>query len=426
MTEFRQRKPQRRPGERRRFVASVLPTANDRHVAHNGYSPVVKSDGRVAFVHQPDEDGPASGRVFSVAADGSDLKAEHPTVDLPLGGCWAPDFDRGTGRMVCHAAGPDAAEATDASGAAFASAHGAQRAELPDRSLEIHSIRGSFPALTPEGEVLSTLRVRSLMEAEAGQFEDLTVPLHLSAIDGTGLREVFAPTSGIAWGANVARDAGWVVVGVGPTFGRPGSSVDIWRFRIDGSQATNLTPSSPGNDAFPSVSSDGRRIVFRRPRNSDPAEPGDPSDQNEMAVFVMDGDGGNARRLTTGTERETAPSISPDGEWVAYVVISGYGSEAKIWLARADGSEQRLLEPDRAHIPDRSMHPTFSPDGKWVAFTSDRGGLNDEWLVTPGPETYGELWAVPVSGGPAMRLTHDKWTDGPSDWGSARLPDRER
>jgi len=195
------------------------------------------------------------------------------------------------------------------------------------------------------------------MEAEAGQLEELAVPLNVSAIDGTALRKVFSPSSGIAWGAKVARDAGWVVVSVGPTFGAPGASVDLWKFRLDGSRATNLTPNTPGNEAFPSISSDGRRIVFRGPRDRDAL--GD----HEMAIFVMDGDGSNSRRLTTGTARETAPSISADGEWVVYVVITGRGSEAKVRLSRVDGSEDRLLEPDRAHLPDRSMHPTFSPDG---------------------------------------------------------------
>jgi hypothetical protein len=52
--------------------------------------------------------------------------------------------------------------------------------------------------------------------------------------------------------------------------------------------------------------------------------------------------------------------------------------------------------------------------------------LNDEWPLTVAPQPYGELWAVPASGGPAVRLTHDKWEDGPSDWGYVRLSDRQR
>ena len=140
-----------------------------------------------------------------------------------------------------------------------------------------------------------------------------------------------------------------------------------------------------------------------------------------MAIFVTDGQGKNQRRLTTGTARETMPAISPDGEWVAYVVVGEYDL-AKIWLSRRDGSQRRLLEPERSHISDLSLHPRFSPDGRWIVFTSDRGGLNDERPLTPQPQPYGDLWAVPVAGGPAVRVTSDKWEDGPNDWGYIRLP----
>ena len=75
----------------------------------------------------------------------------------------------------------------------------------------------------------------------------------------------------------------------------------------------------------------------------------------------------------------------------------------KLWLQRLDGSESRFLEAERLHIPDTSMHPHFSPDGKWVVVTSNRSGLNDEWLLTWFPQPYGELWAVPVTGGTAVR-----------------------
>lgn len=65
--------------------------------------------------------------------------------------------------------------------------------------------------------------------------------------------------------------------------------------------------------------------------------------------------------------------------------------------------------------------------GRWVVFTSDRAHNNDEWpLMNWFPQPYGELWAVPVRGGAAIRLRHNKWEDGPSDWGYLRLPARPR
>ena len=94
----------------------------------------------------------------------------------------------------------------------------------------------------------------------------------------------------------------------------------------------------------------------------------------------------------------------------------------KLWIQRLDGTEGRFVEPERLEIPDVSMHPRFSPDGKWIVFTSDRGGLNDEPALTWFPQPYGDLWAVPADGAAAVRLLHNKWEDGPSDWGFVRLP----
>jgi Tol biopolymer transport system component len=398
----------------------ALDGSDDVLVVEGAYSPAIGPEGRIAFVRPSKDDGPPtfySGRVHSVAADGSDSRAESPELESWLDSRFAPDYDRHTGRMVCHGASGDPLEGPELPhGRAFKSYTDTRRVELTDRTVELHGVGSYFPALTPTGDVLSTLRVRSARDASAGRLEELTVPLHVSAIDGSELREVFDPSSGIAWGAHVAPDAGWVVASVGLTFGAADTDVDVWKFRLDGSEATNLTSGSPGNNALPNISADGERIVFRRPRES----PGD----GEMAVFLMDGQGENQRRLTTGPNRETMPAISPDGTWVAYVVLSGY-EVAKIWLSRVDGSERRLLEPERADIPDLSLHPRFSPDGQWVVFTSDRGGLNDERLLTPQPQPYGELYAVPISGGPALRLTHDKWENGPNDWGYLR-PATER
>jgi Tol biopolymer transport system component len=125
-------------------------------------------------------------------------------------------------------------------------------------------------------------------------------------------------------------------VAVGPTFGASDSDVDIWKVRLDGSGAVNLTPDSPANDAFPSISADGRRIVFRNGRDGGRGEaPRDPA--ADMAIYVMGGDGEDSHRLTDADARETMPAISPDGEWVVYVVREP--ESAKLRLSRVDGSD---------------------------------------------------------------------------------------
>lgn len=245
---------------------------SDELVARNGYSPTVGPDGRVAFVRPRDDDGPpryTSGRIFSVGPDGSDLRLESAS----LAHCFAPDFHPGSGRMVCHGFAPAAGLVND-HGSPFAPPGSIQRVGLPDRTIALRGVRGAFPALTTDGEVVSTIRGNHRRAFRRGGNESGGLPLHVSAIDGTGSRELITPPSGIPWDPDVAQEAGWLVFTVGQSFSGARENVDIWKARLDGSGAKNLTAGYDFNAALPSVSADGRRIVFRRPRGPTPGASG--------------------------------------------------------------------------------------------------------------------------------------------------------
>jgi hypothetical protein len=342
-----------------------------------------------------------SGHIYSVAADGTDLQLESDTTRS----YFAPDFDPRSGRMLAHGPGPDHGMPMVYGGfSSFAPPETRRRVELPDRTIALRGIRGGdFPAITTDGMVVSS-------PAQRGA----TLPVNLSFVDGSEMHELFRPEHGVAWGASAARQTGAMVVAVGPAFAFPPDEperVDIWRFDADGGNPVNLTSDSPANDALPHVSADGRRVVFRSDRDGG------------RQVYIMDSDGRNVRRLSEAGGIETMPALSPDGEWVVFSTDRAGGMQ--LYLQRVDGSEGRFLEPGRLDLPEFNMHARFSPDGEWVVFTSSRSGFNDEWPLTLFPQPYGELWAVPVAGGPAVRLTHDKWEDGPSDWGFVRLPSYE-
>jgi len=93
-------------------------------------------------------------------------------------------------------------------------------------------------------------------------------------------------------------------------------------------------------------------------------------------------------------KRPGAPSLSPDGRWVAVELTSYDMKENKgtsdIWLLATDGSAQRRLT---AHS-GRSSSPAWSPDGNWIAFLAKREG--DE-------ET--QVYLISPTGGEARRLT---------------------
>lgn len=371
--------------------------SGDEHIVSNGFSPDIRGDGRIAFVQPSPKTNPFSpseGHVYSIAHDGSDLRIESSdTLN-----CFAPNYDRSSERLVCHGSSALDQYVVFDSEETFAPDGAANRIELADRTVELRGVRGAFPAITASGDVVSTF----------------ARTLQVSDIDGNGMRELFNASSGSPWGAASAANIDWIVVGAGPQFADADERVDIWKVFLDGSDPINLTADSPANDALPHVSADGNRIVFRSGRDGN------------MATYMMDNDGRNVQRLTHTEARETMPALSPDGEWIV-ITTDGLDPrlswfQRKLWVQRVDGTEGRYLEPDRMDLPDLSMHPRFSPDGKWVVFTSNRAGLNDEWPLTWFPQPYGEIWAVPVKGGPAVRLTNDKWENGPNDWGYVRLP----
>jgi dipeptidyl aminopeptidase/acylaminoacyl peptidase len=87
------------------------------------------------------------------------------------------------------------------------------------------------------------------------------------------------------------------------------------------------------------------------------------------------------------------PEISPDGQWVAYVVrtkmLKEDKNETRIWMISTRDGDAIPLTAEGVS----STHPRWSPDGKYLALSSARnGGKNQVWLLNR-------------LGGEAVRLT---------------------
>lgn len=84
--------------------------------------------------------------------------------------------------------------------------------------------------------------------------------------------------------------------------------------------------------------------------------------------------------------------LSPDGEWIAYVVtVTEFDEDSRnsdIWIVSSEGGE-----PHRMTTSEKGdNHPRWSPDGTEIAFLSSRDGA---------PQIY----ILPVDGGEARKVT---------------------
>jgi tricorn protease len=115
-----------------------------------------------------------------------------------------------------------------------------------------------------------------------------------------------------------------------------------------------------------------------------------PSISRDQIAFVFAGDlwivgreGGDARRLTTGTGTETTPLFSPDGKLIAFT--ADYDGNADVYLVEASGGVPRRL----TYHPGVDLVTGWTPDGTAVLFRSQR----DSQTFVP------RLFTMPLAGG---------------------------
>ena len=123
-----------------------------------------------------------------------------------------------------------------------------------------------------------------------------------------------------------------------------GENNTIWTMNADGSEQRQLIPFG-GNNIYPSVTTDGRFIVFQSNRGG------------SFGVWRANRDGSDVLRLTdAGVAAQ--PDISPDGHWVVYV--SSPENSGELWRITISGA-------DPVKLADGAYWPRISPDSRYVA-----------------------------------------------------------
>jgi serine/threonine protein kinase len=170
-----------------------------------------------------------------------------------------------------------------------------------------------------------------------------------------------------------------------------------WRTPAAPLRATPLT-TDPGREVEPSLSPDGNQVAF--------AWNGE--NQDNFDIYVKLVGPGKLIRLTTNPSEDRGPAWSPDGLWIAFTRHLEYG-KAQVIVIPALGGLERVLCETAGLVRDEGLEFSslaWSPDSKWVA------GSNLGAAPEPG------LAAVSVETGERRRLTDDG-----ADFGPAFSPD---
>lgn len=151
------------------------------------------------------------------------------------------------------------------------------------------------------------------------------------------LSQVTFANEGAAFDPAVSRDGTFVVFA--GTQHRP--TPDLYLKPIDGNTVTQLT-ADPAQDVMPSISPDGERIAFASDR------------AGSWDLFVMSVAGGRAVQLTNQPTAELNPSWSPDGERIAFGRLGEVSGRWEIWVLSVDN-------PSAAEFVGFGENPRWCP-----------------------------------------------------------------
>jgi tricorn protease len=145
---------------------------------------------------------------------------------------------------------------------------------------------------------------------------------------------------------------------------------NIWRMPESGGTPVQVTHHTDGNLYFPSMSADGKTIVY----------------EDDFGLWKLDVASGQSTEIRVEIRSDVKEnevdhrtidsqaddfSLSPSGRRVA---IETHG---EIFTVASDrGEPQRVTESFW-----REEEPRWSPNGKWIAFTSDRSGREEVWMA---------------------------------------------
>lgn len=170
------------------------------------------------------------------------------------------------------------------------------------------------------------------------------------------------------------------------------SSDQICIMNADGTGYRRLTTGDNLRHFYPSLSPDGRRVLYSAFR-----------EENVYEIYSLELADGSVDRLTDRDGVLTSPEYSPNGQMITFTRWAPNSERYQIMIMESNGKNP-------SNIPRiEGWDPTWSPDGKQILFASSRNGPVQLFVVREDGKNLRQVTNLP-----AMRGRSDWSPDGQS------------
>jgi eukaryotic-like serine/threonine-protein kinase len=203
--------------------------------------------------------------------------------------------------------------------------------------------------------------------------------IHLTRLTNTGKSRVAAISPDGKYVVHVIEDAG---------------KQSLWVRQVTTANNVQIVPPAEAVYFGMTFSADGNYVYYVTAGKN----------ETQALLYQVPVLGGTPRKLVEDVDDPIA--ISPDGTQIAFARFSPPKATDDLTIARADGSDQRVVASRK--LPSRyaaswflnSAGPGWSPDGRTIATLAAEGGGASRW----------SLVGVPVSGGGEKTISSSKWS----------------